>query len=205
MIDIEYYEEDELEAEFQTHCVRYEIPKEYDELLRQGSYKTEDSRLVYYPYQETTKRFWAYSLFSSFTLGFVSWLMTDRNGNEVYHRTDGPAWIEERRNRWYQYGKTHREDGPAEIYHDVMYWIISGFSHREDGPAIISVNHVANNTVVSGTYCLYGKTYPFSKYAKIITELNKMSPEEQELYRSVNWPNLSFVDKQKELDIQGLW
>lgn len=62
------------------------------------------------------------------------------------HRTDGPAWIQNVRNKriarhWYQNGKKHRENGPCYEIIDcetgeilVQAWFENGVPHRADGP-----------------------------------------------------------------------
>lgn len=44
--------------------------------------------------------------------------------NQVLHRDDGPAWIEERLEQWFRNGLVHRDGLPAFYYYDrcVEWW-----------------------------------------------------------------------------------
>lgn len=56
----------------------------------------------------------------------------------MYHREDGPAWIdlEKHHRKWYLNGKLHRDGGPAITLRDnIEEWWQHGTMHREDGPA----------------------------------------------------------------------
>lgn len=102
-----------------------------------------------------------------------------RDDENVYHRKDGPAFIQYYWNdkikteKYYANGKIHREDGPAEInYYEngkikgIKYYE-NGKPHREDGPAIIKYD--SNGTVTEQKYYIDGKEHNISGEAKNIS------------------------------------
>ncbi len=69
--------------------------------------------------------------------------------NLIYHRDDGPAYIEYHPDGkkyieiWYKDGKIHRDGGPASRWYNkdgnivCEAWFLNGKQHRVDGPAYI--------------------------------------------------------------------
>jgi len=66
----------------------------------------------------------------------------DGQHDGMFHREDGPAYINKSRKTetWYKFGRAFRLDGPAVTTPSVKTWIVNNRIHREDGPAVEYTN-----------------------------------------------------------------
>lgn len=84
---------------------------------------------------------WLWKVIPSATQTIQSEVHEWKISNKVYHRDDGPAYVDYKIQKWYFLGKLHRRDGPAIITDSRREWRIHGKLHREyDEPAIVYCN-----------------------------------------------------------------